>query len=315
MDATGRGNNGTGKHTTLSGTTTVNPSPANGGLFEYVAGGNIPVNNQPFLLKGIHYSSQANADPQQGGSSTVGTNDYYVALGTRPDLKFSSNVNFSVSYWVRLPNGYDLGDLPFFCDATNSTGGKGFTFATSYGSNGVFAAGTEAASGAWAWSVNATRIEGPWYSINDALWHNLVHTYNRAGNGITYLDGIPVDSRSVASAGDMTQAAQACIGQDPTGAYSENGSGDIADLGVWRRELTELQARGIYVAGTNGLSFVDISLHITTGPGAGQVTLTWQAGTLQQSSTPTDAGFANTAFTSPYTFTPSVPLLFFRVKQ
>ena len=273
-----------------------------------MTGGQIP-NGQPFALKGLHYSSQANADPQQGGATTYGTNSYYVNLGTRPDLKFSSNVNFSVSYWVRLPNGYDLGDLPFFCDATNSTGGKGFTFATSYGSNGVFAAGTEGNSGAWAWSVNSVRIEGPWYSINDAFWHSLVHTYDRNGNGTTYLDGVKVDTRPVSSAGDMTQAAPACIGQDPTGSYSETGSGDIGDLGVWRKTLSEIEARGIFVAGTNGLSFVDISPTISKGPGPNQVTVTWQAGTLQQSSTP--SGFVDTAFTSPYTFTP-VGQMFFR---
>src|SRR2546428_11567653 len=61
----------------------------------------------------------------------------YVTLGVRPDLQFSSNVNFSVPYWVRLPLNYDMGDLPFLCNAIGSTFSSGYVFAPSYGANGT----------------------------------------------------------------------------------------------------------------------------------------------------------------------------------
>jgi hypothetical protein len=294
-DTSGHGHNGTGKHTvgTTSPITTTEAPNGSNPNFNYTDGK---------LGAGLHYASDTGVAPHLGGNNTVGTNDYYVTLGVVPELKFSSNVDFSVSYWVRLPNFYDLGDLPFFTDATGSTGGKGFTFAPSYGSNGVFAAGTEANSGSWAWAIDnalnvGVRTEGPWYAINDGAYHHLVHTYSRTGNGITYLDGVQVDSRSVASVTDMSNNNPAIIGQDPTGQYAENGSADIDDLGVFRRALSPLEARGLFVAATNGASFLDITPTIKTGPGANQVTITWNAGTLQQAD----------EVTGPYTDVPGPP--------
>jgi len=63
----------------------------------------------------------------------------YVSLGTPADLQFSSNVNFSVSYWVKF-TGLPA-DLPFFCSAILSYSNPGFTFAPSYNQGG------------WSWSL------------------------------------------------------------------------------------------------------------------------------------------------------------------
>jgi hypothetical protein len=49
----------------------------------------------------------------------------------------------------------------------------------------------------------------------------------------------------------------ATIGQEPTGLYQETGSGEIDDLGVWRRVLTPLEAASLYTAGLDGQSFED----------------------------------------------------------
>jgi len=114
-----------------------------------------------------------------------------------------------------------------------------------------------------------------------------VHTFSRTGNGITYLDGVEVNSLSVAAAGNMNNPNPAMIGQDPTGQYPENGSADIDDLGVFLRALSPLEARGLYVAATNGASFLDITPTVKHGPGINQVTITWPAGTLQQADSPT----------------------------
>src|SRR5439155_26858511 len=132
------------------------------------------------------------------------------------------------------PAPYDKGDLTFFCSAVNSTGGKRFVFAPSYGINANFSGGTS--SGSWDWSISSTGgsftyyNQGPDNLLNDGVWHQLVFTFDRNGNEVTYVDGVSVDSRSIVGAGDISTAGPASIGQDPTGAYAESGSADIDDL-------------------------------------------------------------------------------------
>src|SRR5437870_4610701 len=139
------------------------------------------------LGSALHYSSDFGIFPC---CST--TNANYVTLGVRPDLQFSSNVNFSVAYWIRLPAGFNGGDLPFFTDAINSTFKGGFTFAPTYGSSGHFGGNVD---GGWALSLyNATGaygfgVYGDAGSINDGNWHHLVHTFDRTNGMVTYLDG------------------------------------------------------------------------------------------------------------------------------
>jgi hypothetical protein len=243
-DATGRGNNGTAIH--------LAAGLSNASSATFVSG---------MLGSALHYSSDFGVPP-----CCTTTNASYVTLGVRPDLQFSSNVNFSVAYWIRLPAGYAGGDLPFFCDAVNSTFSGGFTFAPTYGSQGTQFSGS--VNGGWAASVmdaansgNGFGAYGDAGSINDGAWHHLVHTFDRTnGAAITYLDGIVArytpQAGSIATAGNVDTGQPANIGQDPTGQYSETGSGDIDDLGVWRRSLSALEAASIYMAGvSNHLSF------------------------------------------------------------
>jgi hypothetical protein len=238
-DATGRGNNGTAIHLT-AGSSNVSSAT-------FVSG---------VLGSGLHYASSFGAT----------TNTDYVTLGVRPDLQFGSSVNFSVAYWIRLPAGYAGGDLPFFCDAVNSTFNGGFVFAPTYGSLGTQGSGST--DGGWAVSVlnvanpaNGFAAYGDAGSINDGAWHHLVHTFDRAnGVAVTYLDGNAAnytpEAGSIATAGNIDTGRAAVIGQDPTGQYQETGSGDIDDLGVWRRSLTALEAASIYMAAvSNHLSF------------------------------------------------------------
>lgn len=237
----------------------------------------------------------------------TGSSSYnYVTLGQRPDLNFSSNVNFSVAYWVRLPGGYTGGDLPFFCNAAGSAFSPGYTFAPSYGQGG------------WSWTLNGTGIYGPASTINDGNWYHLVHTFDRAGSGITYLNGVKVDSRSVAAVGSIDQAARTCIGQDPNGNYGESGSADIDDIGVWRRVLTPLEAAGIYMAAvSNGVSFATAPAPVVTlaiQPSGNQIQLTWSGGgTLQAAGEATGTYTNVTGAASPYFTSPSGGRRFFRV--
>jgi hypothetical protein len=110
----------------------------------------------------------------------------------------------------------------------------------------------------------------------------------------------------------------ATIGQDPTGLYQETGSGEIDDLGVWRRALTPLEAASLYTAGLNGQSFEDQpplgNSKILINTLRSNTKLLWERGTLQQAgslSGPwTDVG---APATSPLTVTPT-ETRFYRIK-
>ncbi|MEI9961276.1 MAG: hypothetical protein WDM76_09190 [Limisphaerales bacterium] len=116
-------------------------------------------------------------------------------------------------------------------------------------------------------------------------------------------------------AGNLTTGHAATIGQDPTGTYGETGSGDIDDLGVWKKALTPLEAASIYSAAVNNhLSYVDqpvtISLETLVGH---QLKLTWPAGTLQSADN-IQGPYTDIDATSPYTMTPNSARKFYRIK-
>jgi hypothetical protein len=282
-DTSGHGNNGTG---------VGSPTFINGKL-----GG-----------KALHYSTvvDTNTTPPTITAS-------YVNLGVRPDLQFGSNVNFSLSYWVRLPLNAEPGDLPFFCNTVGSTFGVGYVFAPSY------------KLGGWAWSIvdaglNGAGVYGEDNSLNDGQWHHLVHTFDRTGSAITYLDGAPAiytlqAGTSASAAGDIDTGSATTIGQDPTGKYPESAEVDIDDLGVWRRVLTPLEVVGIYLGGaTNGVSFNTGDVKITFQTSGNQLQLSWPSGTLQ-STDDLSVQFDDVLNpTNPYLVTPSGAKKFFRIK-
>jgi hypothetical protein len=241
-------------------------------------------------------------------SNGVYTVNNYLNLGTPADLKFGATTNFSVSYWVKTAAGQTNGDLPFFDTAINSYGNPGFTFAPSY------------KQGGWSYSLNGVvQVYGGPNSINNGNWHHVLHTFDRSGNALTYLDGAQIDSRLCLPAGDLDTPNPVIIGQDPTGQYSEDGSATLDDLAVWRRSLTAYEAYAVYYAATNGnLSFDTpgtVSLKMTQV--GSNIQITWQPGatlgTLMQADDLTGPWTAVPAYVPSYTFTPTGARKFFRL--
>jgi hypothetical protein len=236
--------------------------------------------------------------------------DYnYVTLGHPTDLNFGASQNFSVAYWVKTFPGQTNGDLPFLCSAVNSTFGPGLTFAPSY------------KQGGWAWSLNALGIYGAGASINDGNWHHVLSTFNRSGNGITYLDGVQVDSRDITGAGNTDTGNTVNIGQDPTGTYTEDGSATIDDLAVWRRALSATEAYSIYYVATNSNSSFDVpgTVSLKIAKSGSNVQITWMPGatlgTLLQAPSLTGPWTpVSGIFTPSYTFTPTGTQMYFRLQ-
>ena len=282
-DATGRGNNGT---------------PV--GAPTFVPG---------LIGQALHYSTATDT----GGALGKVTNANYVTLGRPNDLQFGTN-SFSVAFWVKLPNGYLNGDLPFFGSATNSANNPGFTFCPAY------------QTGGWQWCLNDFTnnidINGPDHSIYNGQWHHFSLTVDRsAALALTYLDGAQVNSRSIAGLGVIDTTNTISIGQDPTGVYNQTGSATLDDLAVWHRVLTPVEVYEIFYSGAHfGVpldAYGPASLAVTIS-GTSALVL-WQAGTLQQADTP-DAPAAQwtpvQGATPPvYTVTPGAGTKFYRVKM
>jgi len=269
LDASGRGNNGT-----------------NVGATTFVSG---------VLGNALNYSTD-----------TTNSLYNYVTLGVRPDLQFGSTVDFTVSYWAKLPPGYVAGDLPFLCNDAQSLGNPGYTFAPGYG------------SGNWALSLGGVRI-GDYQTINDGQWHHLVHVVQRTGNVSTYLDGVLSDVTYGGGQFNLDTGQPTNIGQDNTGAYPESGTADLDDLGVWRRALTEYEAESIYQVGTLGKSFDSYGpVTLTMRPAGSTIELIWAAGTLLQSqdvAAPPASWTPVPGATAPYfQVTPGPGTMFYRVK-
>ena len=234
----------------------------------------------------------------------------YVTLGTPSDLLFGATTDFSVSYWVQFPAGALPGDLPFLCNTTNSTGGFGLSIVPAF------------TNGGWAWSLydvnnNGAGVQGPANTINDGNWHNVVETFTRTSNCLTYLDGELVNSTPISGIGSPDTAGPYNIGQDPTGAYQQSATFALDDMGVWRRALTDYEARGIYLVGQNyGKSFdstgpVDLTVYPAAG---GQYTIIYPSGTLSEAPSITGP-WTPVAGASPpsYQFTPTSTNAFFKV--
>ena len=256
----------------------------------------------------LHYSTTTTT----GGSGGTVTNANYVTLGRPTDLQFGAATSFSVAFWVRLPNGYTNGDLPFFGSATNSANNPGFTFCPSY------------QLGGWEWSLqdfntNDIDVNGPDGSINDGTWHHFAATYDRENAvAVTYLDGAQVDSRSIATLGLFDTTNTVSIGQDPTGLYPESGSADLDDLAVWRRVLSPVEIYEIYYSGAHFGAALDaygpaVSVAVTTS--GTNVVVVWQAGTLYQADSPLGPWTTKVPGATPptYTVTPGAGTKFYRV--
>lgn len=239
----------------------------------------------------------------------------YVTLGKPSDLLFGSSVDFSVAYWALLGAGYTNGDLPFLSSATNSYGGIGMTFAPSY------------QRGGWSWWLGdsvggGAGLYGADNSISDTNWHHLVHTFSRTGYASTFLDGVLVNTTPISGLGSVdpdpsNPLAVINIGQGGDGKYTEKGGFAIDDLGIWRRALTDIEARSIYIAGqTYGKSFDtpgSVILYPYSLPG-GKLGIAWLSGTLKQANTLTGPWTPVAGAAPPsYQFTPTSTNTFYRV--
>jgi hypothetical protein len=229
-----------------------------------------------------------------------------------PDLQFGAADSFSVSYWSRYtgtPN-----DLPILGDAVGSTYQQGFVFSDDGGKLEWTVVSVAPDTG----SIIADPVPGS-PLINDGNWHHIVVAFDRAtAEADSYVDGVQVDSRSIAGIGNLDTANGIFLGQDPTGGYGVNGTYDIDDLGMWRRALTSYDALSIYNAGQISKESFDVygPVKVYINEVGSNIDVSWQAGTLQQATSINGPYTPVSGATPPlYRTTASGATRFFRVQQ
>jgi hypothetical protein len=201
-------------------------------------------------------------------TSKDGSTNNVLNLGTGGSLNFGGDANgdttdFSVSFWVNY-NAHSTGDQPFISNKNWGSGGnRGW---------GIFSQNSGSFKWNWRDDVSGRRDSTIPSSnvIRDGQWHHILVAFQRTSAAITYLDGNQIDSASIAPDADQpvgtvdTEAdgLSLFLGNDGTGAYTDNGSSEIDmlidDLGIWRRALTSIEAGRIYQAGLTGVSLANI---------------------------------------------------------
>jgi hypothetical protein len=222
---------------------------------------------------------------------------------------FGDTNSFSVSFWASFTD--DFNDLPIVGNAVNSTYNLGWVI-TDDGDNQL----EWTLVGLDYGSVIADPVGGP--LINDGAWHQIVVVFNRSTElASSFVDGVKVNIRSIGEVGSLIDTGELLtIGNDPTGAYGVSGWFNLDDLGIWGRALNDYEALSIYAAGQANESFdvvgpVQLSVnHVGTN-----IDLSWQTGTLQESTNLSGPFTPVPGATSPfYQTNASGSSMFFRVK-
>jgi hypothetical protein len=230
---------------------------------------------------------------------------------TNGDLAFGADNSFSVAFWLQFTNGFN--DLPIIGNSVSSTYQDGWVVTEDNNQLEWTAVGTDVGS------VSADPAGGP--LLNDGNWHHCAVVFDRgASNAVSYVDGQSIDTRSIASLGNLDTGNTLTIGQDPTDTYSVSGTFNLDDLGLWSRALSSYEVLSIYNAAQLSAESFDVygpvSLSITST--AGQIALAWQAGTLEYADELSGAQTVWTPVTGAappvYTVAPTAAHLFYRIE-
>ena len=171
----------------------------------------------------------------------------YVTLGTAPELNLGGTVDFTISTWIKVNS--KNGD-PAFLSNKDWRRGDNPGWAVFVGGGGNLGWNYKQSGGG--------RVDAGGPALNDGNWHHVAVSWTRAGNALTYHDGVLSSTTFIGPAADSLDASLPTnIGQDGTGAYTDGGNVEIDalmdDVAIWRRPLTGFELQRIYQFGTNGV--------------------------------------------------------------
>jgi hypothetical protein len=213
----------------------------------------------------------------QGVHIATTAGDNYLQVVDTADLEFFETNSFSVGFWVKYTGGFS--DVPIIGNSVGSTYQLGWVFTDS------------SSPGRLEWSLVSTANSGTYLrdpvssaAIGDGTWHQVLGVVDREQQvAFAYIDGVLVNSWSLTGLGTLYYGNAITIGQDPTGNYGA-ATFDLDDVGIWRRAVSRYEAAGIYAAAQSGASFdVTTPVRVYVNHVDGNVDISWQAGTLLQS--------------------------------
>ena len=243
--------------------------------------------------------------------ATTPGNNYLVVNDVANDLTFDENTSFTVAFWIRYSTGFN--DDPIIGNSINSTFQLGWVMTDS------------SSAGKLEWSLVSTANSGTYLRdpvspavIGDGTWHHVVGVVDRnARLASVYTDGVFANSWSIVGLGSLDSTYYITIGQDPSGNYG-SATFDLDDLGIWRQALTAYQATSVYAAAqTSGESFdVNGPVRVYVNQVGPSVDVSWQAGTLLQSTNVTGGYKPVPGATAPFYRTPAAgsSAMFYRVQ-
>lgn len=164
----------------------------------------------------------------------------------------------SVAFWTKLYGA--PADIPWLCNRiVGAPLDHGIALAPRNGANG-WSFFLKADDG-----INFTQagLNGPANTLPSEEWHHLVFVMDPVSETMkVFLDGqMPtvVDISAIDFAnGSFDSSGTMRIGQDGGGGYVYASHWDMDDMGIWKKALSDLDARGIYSAGRNGFSFDEL---------------------------------------------------------
>jgi len=229
-----------------------------------------------------------------------------------PDLQLDAATSFTIAYWARYSGSPN--DLPIIGNAINSTYQPGFVFSDDGGKLEWTIVSVAPDTG----SVIADPVPGS-PLINDGTWHHALVAFDRsAGTASSYVDGVLVDTRSIAGIGNLDTGNGIFLGQDPTGFYGVIAAYDVDDVGIWRRALNNYDALSIYNAAQNAHESFDVygPVKVNASMVGSNFDVSWQAGTLLQATNVTGPYSPVAGAVAPfYRTTATGTARFFRVLQ
>jgi hypothetical protein len=198
-----------------------------------------------------------------------GSSYNYVTLGKPTDLNFGDSTDLSVSFWAKMPPNSWRGD-PSFVANKDWRSGSNLGWVTATDGDSHFQWNYREAA------PNSRKdYDGPPGTFGDANWHHVVVVFVRSGLAYTYVDGVPVDTRSLVDGVNapttLDSGLDTNIGQDGTGQYTDGNNVGVTnalidDVGIWRRALTPQEAAGIYIKGLAGQDLSTASAGLASPP-------------------------------------------------
>ncbi len=196
------------------------------------------VTGSPAFVDGVRGKAIALDNASATGSSSAQAVQY-VDFGTGLNTLLGSG-NFTLSMWVKT-SGSGVNNGTILSNKDYASGNNiGLAVGNYNNPNSVDVRVNFSAK-------HGSRIENKGISANDDQWHQLLTTFDRDGNMLTYLDGEPVKSASMTSQKGLSVDTKLplILGADGKKMYSMRGCA-VDELRIYNRVLTGADIAALY---------------------------------------------------------------------